>query len=36
MPMARMSMAKDEAADVPVSAGQMELRARVTLTAELK
>jgi uncharacterized protein YggE len=36
VPMARMSMAKDEAADVPISAGQMELRARVTLTSELK
>jgi uncharacterized protein YggE len=38
MPMMRTSMAmKEEAqADVPVSAGQMEIRARVTLTAELK
>jgi uncharacterized protein len=37
VPMMRMS-ARDEAAqaDVPISAGQMELRARVTLTAELK
>jgi uncharacterized protein YggE len=29
-------MAKDESQPVPVQAGQMELRARVTLTAELK
>lgn len=37
MPMMRMSMAKEEAqADVPIAAGQMELRARVTLTCELK
>jgi uncharacterized protein len=37
MPMMRMA-ARDEAAqaDVPISAGQMELRARVTLTSELK
>jgi uncharacterized protein YggE len=37
MPMMR-STARDEAAqvDVPISAGQMELRARVTVTAELK
>ena len=37
MPMMRMS-ARDEAAqaDVPISTGQMELRARVTLTSELK
>jgi uncharacterized protein YggE len=36
MPMMRMTAARDEAAQVPVSAGQMELRARVTLTAEVK
>jgi uncharacterized protein YggE len=37
MPMMRAT-ARDEAAqaDVPISAGQMELRARVTVTAELK
>jgi uncharacterized protein YggE len=37
MPMMRMT-ARDESAqaDVPISAGQMELRARVTLTSELK
>jgi len=36
-PMMRMT-ARDEAAqaDVPISTGQMELRARVTLTSELK
>ena len=36
MPMMRMSMAKEAQADVPIAAGQMELRARVTLTCELK
>lgn len=37
MPMMREAMmAKDEASQVPVSVGQMELRARVTLTAEIK
>lgn len=36
MPMMRMSMAKEEQGDVPIAAGQMELRARVTLTCELK
>lgn len=37
MPYMRTMASKEEAqADVPVSAGQMELRARVTLTAELK
>ena len=37
MPMMREAMmVKDEAAQVPVSVGQMELRGRVTLTAELK
>jgi uncharacterized protein len=37
MPMMRMSAAREEAqADVPIAAGQMELRARVTLTCELK
>ena len=37
MPMMRMT-ARDEAApaDVPIATGQMELRARVTLTSELK
>lgn len=35
VPMMRMS-AESAQADVPISAGEMELRARVTLTAELK
>jgi uncharacterized protein YggE len=29
-------MKAESAADVPISTGQMELRARVTLTAEVK
>ena len=37
MPMMRMTAREESAqADVPISAGQMELRARVTLTSELK
>ena len=37
IPFAREAMmAKDESQPVPVAAGQMELRARVTLTSELK
>jgi uncharacterized protein YggE len=38
MPMMREAMmAKDEASQaVPMSVGQMELRARVTLTAEIQ
>jgi uncharacterized protein YggE len=32
----RQTMKAESAADVPISTGQMELRARVTLTAEVK
>lgn len=36
MPMMRQAMAEDAASSVPIAAGEMELRARVTLTVRLK
>ncbi|MGH9349002.1 MAG: SIMPL domain-containing protein [Vicinamibacterales bacterium] len=36
IPMVRMATREEAQADVPIAAGRMELRARVTLTAELK
>jgi uncharacterized protein YggE len=36
MPMMRQAMAEDAASAVPIAAGEMEIRARVTLTLLIK